>query len=70
MNNEAVQDWLRIRRELLDREAEFTDLAINVANGQGPVEDLQEKRLLLEGLRELCTAAYQRAFPSRPVDAA
>jgi hypothetical protein len=63
MNNEAVQEWLRIRRDLLDREAEFTSLAIKVANGAESEDRLQQERALLEANRELCTAAYQRAFP-------
>jgi hypothetical protein len=63
MNSEAVQDWLRIRRELLAREAEFTSLAIRVANGEESEALLQEERLILESSRELCGAAYRRAFP-------
>jgi hypothetical protein len=64
MNNQAVQDWLKVRRDLLDQEAMFTDLAIKVANGEESEAELQQKRQLLEAMRELCTAAYQRAFPS------
>jgi hypothetical protein len=64
MNNEAVQDWLSARRDLLAREAEFTSLAIRVANGQESEELLQQERRLLEAARELCTAAYNRAFPT------
>lgn len=63
MNHEAVQDWLRVRRELLDKEAAFTRLAIKVANAEASEELLQQERVELEGLRELCTVAYQRAFP-------
>jgi hypothetical protein len=50
VNPQKVQDWLRIRRELLEMEAAFTDLAIRVATG-------------LEAMREVCSAAYRQAFP-------
>ncbi len=63
MNNEAIQDWLKVRRDLLQREADFTTLAIEVANGKETEERLQEARTILEANRELCTAAYRRAFP-------
>lgn len=63
MNKDAVEDWLRVRRDLLAKEAAFTDLAIRVAAGDGSEEDLQKQRRVLEGMRELCTAAYERAFP-------
>jgi hypothetical protein len=65
MNNEAVQDWLRIRRELLQMETEFTDFAIKVAKGEELEAALQAQRQVLEATRDLCSAAYQRAFPSR-----
>lgn len=64
MNAQAVQDWLRIRRQLLDMEAGFTDLAIRVAEGKEIEQVLQQQRELLEAQRALCTAAYQRAFPA------
>lgn len=63
MNKDAVEDWLRVRRDLLAKEAAFTDLAIRVAAGEGSEQELQQHRLILEGMRELCSAAYQRAFP-------
>lgn len=62
MNNEAVEDWLRIRRGLLEMEAAFTTLAIKVANSEESEETLQVQRKLLEATRELCSAAYERAF--------
>jgi hypothetical protein len=62
VNPQQVQDWLRIRRELLDLEAAFTDLAVRVATGQGDEQELQERRRELEGMRELCSAAYRKAF--------
>jgi hypothetical protein len=65
MNNDAVQDWLRVRRQLLDKESDFTTLAIKVANGEESEELLQQQRAALEGMRADCSAAYQRAFPSR-----
>jgi hypothetical protein len=65
MNNDAVQDWLRIRRNLLDMEATFTSLAIKVANAEESEDLLRQERALLEAQRELCSAAYQRAFPPK-----
>ena len=65
MNNEAVQDWLRTRRQLLDMEAAFTTLAIKVANGEEPEALLQKERQMLEEARELCSAAFARAFPAQ-----
>ena len=65
MNNAAVQEWLRVRRELLASEAAFTDFAIKVANGEASGEELRERRLILEGLRDLCTNAYNTAFPGQ-----
>lgn len=65
MNSEAVHDWLRVRRELLARESAFTDLAIRVAAGQETEEVLQQERQALETARQVCSAAYLRAFPAR-----
>ena len=64
MNAQAVQDWLRVRRELLDMEAAFTRLAIKVTEGSETEESLQAQRVILEAARERCSAAYHRAFPS------
>jgi hypothetical protein len=63
VNQQKVQDWLRIRRELLEMEAAFTDLAVRVATGQGDEQELRERRSELEGIRELCSLAYRQAFP-------
>lgn len=63
MNAQAVNDWLQIRRQLFEMEASFTTLAIAVTHGTESEEKLQEQRQLLEATRELCSAAYQRAFP-------
>jgi hypothetical protein len=65
MNHEAVQDWLKVRRHLLEMETSFTDLAIRVAAGEETEEALQERRRMLEATRSLCSAAYARAFPQR-----
>ena len=62
MNNESVQDWLRVRRSLLDMEAAFTSLAIEVAEGKGSPQVLQQQRALLEDMRAACSAAYERSF--------
>lgn len=64
MNKDAVEDWLRVRRQLLAMEVVFTDLAMQAASGEVPEQSLQSERQVLEGMRELCTAAYRRAFPS------
>ncbi|MGJ0223584.1 hypothetical protein ACQUZK_09305 [Streptococcus pyogenes] len=63
MNHQAVQDWLQIRRQLLQMEADFTSLALKVASGDETEERMQQQRQVLEATRELCTAAYERAFP-------
>jgi hypothetical protein len=65
MNAEAVQDWLKVRRNLLQMEAAFTDLAIKVANGEFAEEVLQAERQMLEAYHELCRGAYERAFPAK-----
>lgn len=64
MQNESVQDWLRIHRHLLELESAFTDLAIQTASGVLPMKDLEVKRAELQATRDQCTAAYNRAFPS------
>jgi hypothetical protein len=63
VNYQKVQDWLRVRRELLDKEADFTDLAMRVATGLENEQELHGRRRELERMRELCTAAYRQAFP-------
>lgn len=63
MNNQAVQDWLSIRRTLLQKEAAFTELAMRTIHGEVSEADLEMERKALEGTRELCSEAYRRAFP-------
>ncbi len=46
-------------------EAQFTSLAIRVANGEESEERLREPRELLEAARDLCSAAFEKAFPSK-----
>lgn len=58
-----VDDWLRVHRQLMTQESEFTNLAMRAAQGEVPVEELDEARAKLLGLRELCNAVYARAFP-------
>lgn len=62
--NQALNDWLQTHRELMRLEAAFTDLAIQAAMGDVPPEELAQQRAVLEGTRELCSAAYRRAFPN------
>jgi hypothetical protein len=58
-----VDEWLRVHRVLMEKEAAFTDLAIRAATGEVSPEDLDRERSALMGLRELCTAVYEKAFP-------
>jgi hypothetical protein len=62
-----VQDWIRIHRLLIDKEVQFTDLAIQVANGEVRPSELEVERAALLALRELCNATYQKAFPASAV---
>jgi len=61
-----VEDWLRVHRALLEKEAAFTDLALQAASGQVSLEHLNEEREDLMALRARCTAAYEKAFPKDP----
>jgi hypothetical protein len=61
--NQPFEDWLRTHRELMGLEMAFTEMAIRAASGEVSVEELAQRRALLEATRALCTAAYQRAFP-------
>lgn len=63
MENSAIQDWLAVHRELITREAAFTDLAIQAARGELPMEELDRRRAELVELRNRCAAVYDRAFP-------
>lgn len=68
MTDTAVQDWLAVHRELLNREAAFTDVAIRAALGQITMDELSEQRRELVDLRERCSAAYELAFPRSATD--
>jgi hypothetical protein len=61
----AVQDWLRIHRQLVQEEAQFAEVAMRTATGEVRMEELQEKRVHLMAMRELCAAVYEKAF-TRP----
>lgn len=63
MSAHAVEDWLRIRRELLEMESNFTQMAIRVTEGLESQEVLATNRQVLEATRALCAAAFERAFP-------
>jgi hypothetical protein len=58
-----VEEWLRVHRLLMEKEAAFTDLAIRAADGSIPLKQLDAERDALMALRELCTVAYAKAFP-------
>lgn len=62
MPNSSVQTWLSIHRELVAREAAFTDLAISAANGGLSMDELDRHRKQLIGLRQRCADAYEHAF--------
>ena len=62
-----VEEWLRVHRTLITAEAAFTELAIQTAAGQLPVEELNRERAALMQLRAKCTAVYEKAFPSGTV---
>jgi hypothetical protein len=61
--NQPFEDWLRTHRELMGLEMAFTEMAIRATTGEISIEELAERRAVLEATRALCTAAYQRAFP-------
>ncbi len=60
---DAVQDWLRVHRDLVGAEIEFSAHALDAVAGTISTKELARRRALLETLRELCGAAYARAFP-------
>jgi hypothetical protein len=62
IDRSAMQDWLRIHRRLVELEAEFSEVVMRAAAGESSVDKLQEKRNQLIGMRDLCTAAYEKAF--------
>jgi hypothetical protein len=62
IDSAAMEDWLRIHRRLVELEAEFSDLAMRAAAGEIGMDELQEKRELLMGMRDLSCAIYEKAF--------
>jgi hypothetical protein len=58
----AMEDWLRIHRRLVELEVEFSDDAMRAAAGEISLNELQEKRKHLMGMRDLCSAVYEKAF--------
>lgn len=58
-----IEQWLRIHRLLMEKEAAFTDLAIRAVDGSVSRETLDQEREALMALRELCTSMYEKAFP-------
>lgn len=59
-----VQEWIRVHRLLIEKEAAFTDIALKAAAGQLPLEELYRERELLMEMRDFCKVVYDRAFPS------
>lgn len=58
----AIEDWLRVHRQLLDQESAFTDFALRSVSGEVSLVELEKRREELMSLRQACTAAYNRAF--------
>jgi hypothetical protein len=63
--NPLVDDWLRVHRELMEKEAAFTAFAMRAAAGEVTLEKLDQERQKLMALRARCTAVYEKAFPKR-----
>jgi hypothetical protein len=61
--NAAVEDWLRVHRQLMDQERDFAELALKAAAGEITENELQTARVQLMALRELCSVVYGKAFP-------
>ena len=61
----AVEEWLQIRRRLIELETEFTDKAIKALDGGITSKELESHRQALIEARALCSAAYSRAFPKK-----
>lgn len=64
-NAQALEDWLRIHGQLVELETAFAELALQVARGEVPLAVLDAQRVVLVETRELCSAAYARAFQSQ-----
>jgi hypothetical protein len=58
-----VEEWIRVHRLLMEKEASFTDLALRAASGSVPLEELDAERQELMRLRAQCTSVYEKAFP-------
>jgi hypothetical protein len=58
-----IEDWLRVHRTLMAAEAAFTELAMQAAAGELPLEELNRERTSLMQLRAECTSVYESAFP-------
>jgi hypothetical protein len=65
----AVDEWLRVHRQLMDEERKFTEIAIKAASGEIEERELQAARQQLMALRSLCTTVYEKAFPQGPAQA-
>jgi hypothetical protein len=65
-NPDRVEDWLRVHRTLMEKEAAFAELAIKAASGTLSVSQLDEERQVLMALRTLCTTVYEKTFRSTP----
>jgi hypothetical protein len=63
MDKSAVNDWLRIHRTLMEKEAAFTETALKAARGEVSTAQLEQERHQLLALRELCNTVYKTAFP-------
>ena len=58
----AIQDWQRVHRRQVELEAEFSEAVMRAAAGEIGVDELEEKRKHLAGIRDLCTQVYEKAF--------
>lgn len=53
-----------MHRQLMEQETAFTSLAVRAAHGEVSLEELDQARAQLLGMRELCNAIYGKAFPN------
>jgi hypothetical protein len=58
-----VEEWLRVHRLLMEKEAAFNEIALRAAAGELSLDELDRERNVLMGLRALCTSVYEQAFP-------
>jgi hypothetical protein len=61
----SMQDWVRIHRQVIQLELAFAEVAVRAARGEVSLVELDEQRAILVATRELCSAAYERAFGRR-----